>query len=151
MSTSVPQPFVSTVNVVQPFRTKLEGIPSTYSVGVTDMPAIHGVLDSLPTIHGALDSLPTIRLSVDHLAPIEIRLTEIPSVRTHIPADFAWCFTLLGVDLGSIRFCGEAQIINEPYKPNPCESCGPITIRPPEPPVVGRAATTDTVAANRGG
>jgi hypothetical protein len=30
----------------------------------------------------------------------------------------------MGMELLSIRLCGEAQIITEPYKPNPCERCG---------------------------
>jgi hypothetical protein len=55
---------------------------------------------------------------------VEIRLTEIPSVRTHLPADFAVGFSFLGTEWGAIRLCGEAQIITEPYRPNPCEGCG---------------------------
>jgi hypothetical protein len=29
-----------------------------------------------------------------------------------------------------IRLCGEAQIITEPYRPNPCESCGTGEAKP---------------------
>jgi hypothetical protein len=28
------------------------------------------------------------------------------------------------MELLSLRLCGEAQIITEPYEPNPCEICG---------------------------
>ncbi|HSQ31499.1 MAG TPA: hypothetical protein VLN49_16700 [Gemmatimonadaceae bacterium] len=120
MSISIPQPFVTSISVAQPFRTKLEGIPDTYSFGVT----------ALPEVDVAVKEIPVLRLSVDNVAPIEIRLTEIPSVRTHIPADFAVSFSMLGLELGAIRLCGEAQVITEPYRPNPCETCGPAVIRP---------------------
>lgn len=131
MSVSIPQPFITHVGVAQPFRVQAEGIPTTYSFGVTE----------LPTIRVEVDELPTIRLSVDHVAripvafePLEIRLTEIPSVRTHVPADFAVGFSLWGTEIGSLRLCGEAQVITEPYHPNPCETCGPPPSRPPQDP-----------------
>lgn len=130
MSVSIPQPFITQVGVAQPFRVRAEGIPSAYTFGVTE----------LPTVNIEVDELPTIRLSVDNVAripvafePIEIRLTEIPSVRTHLPADFAVGFSLWGTEIGAIRLCGEAQVITEPYRPNPCEVCGP-------PPRVNRPA-----------
>lgn len=126
MSISIPQPFITQVGVAQPFRVRAEGIPSAFTLGVTD----------LPTVHIAVDELPTIRLSVDNVAripiafePIEIRLTEIPSVRTHLPADFAVGFSVWGTEIGAIRLCGEAQVITEPYRPNPCEVCGPVPQR----------------------
>lgn len=129
MSVSVPQPFQTSVQTAQPFRTKVEGlptIPDTYSFGVTEFPAITFSVEKLPTIALRVEQLPQIRFEV---APVEIRLTEVPSVRTHLPADFALGFSLWGVEIGALRLCGEAQIITEPYKPNPCETCGPV-IRP---------------------
>ncbi len=130
MSVSIPQPFVTNVGVAQPFRVRAEGIPSDYTFGVTELPAVN--------IH--VEELPTIRLSVDNVAripvafePIEIRLTEIPSVRTHLPADFAVGFSVWGTEIGAIRLCGEAQVITEPYRPNPCEQCGSPNVRPDEP------------------
>jgi hypothetical protein len=35
----------------------------------------------------------------------------------------------MGLELMNVRLCGEAQIITEPYTPNPCETCG----APPRP------------------
>jgi len=65
------------------------------------------------------------------LAPIEIkpidfslRIKEIPSVRVWLPADYKVCVALFGSELASIRLCGQAQIITEPYIANPCE-CRP--------------------------
>lgn len=132
MSVSIPQPFITQVGVAQPFRVRAEGIPDAYTFGVTE----------LPTVRVEVDELPTIRLSVDNVAripvafePIEIRLTEIPSVRTHLPADFAVGFSLWGTEIGTLRLCGEAQVITEPYRPNPCEVCGPRPVgRPDEEP-----------------
>ncbi len=120
MSVSIPQPFVSVLQVAQPFRTKLEGVPTDFNIGVDALPVVHLALDSLPTIHLSIDNIPKIQLGVD---PVEIRLTEFPSIRGHLPADFAVCFSLLGFELATVRLCGEAQIITEPYVPNPCEIC----------------------------
>jgi hypothetical protein len=65
------------------------------------------------------------------LAPIEIRpidftlrIKEIPSVRVRLPMDYKVCFNLFGNELGAIRFCGQGQVITEPYVANPCE-CRP--------------------------
>jgi hypothetical protein len=121
VSVSIPQPFVSQVTVAQPFRTRVEGVPDSYSFAVTDIPQIRTAVDALPVIRLSVENLPTVRFAVE---PVEIRLTEIPSVRTHLPADFAVGFSFLGTEWGAIRLCGEAQIITEPYRPNPCEGCG---------------------------
>ena len=72
----------------------LAGIPSNYSVGVTSLPDVN------------------------------LRIREIPSVRAHIPANFRLGFSILGVELAALHLCGEAQVITEPYLPNPCERCG---------------------------
>lgn len=119
------------VSIPQPFRTRIEGpigpvtvggIPDTFHINVDSLPVIHTAIDSLPVIHLSIDNIPKIQLGVD---PVEIRLTEFPSIRGHLPADFAVGFSVLGMELATIRLCGEAQIITEPYDPNPCEVCGP--------------------------
>ncbi len=73
----------------------LAGIPSDYSVGITTLPDVN------------------------------VRIREIPSLRVHVPANFHLGFSILGVELAALNLCGEAQIITEPYAPNPCERCGP--------------------------
>lgn len=55
---------------------------------------------------------------------VSVRLKEIPSTRSHLPANFTVGVSVLGLQLFAIRLCGEAQVITEPYKPNPCEVCG---------------------------
>ena len=80
----------------------LAGIPSNYTVGVTSLPDVN------------------------------LRIREIPSFRAHIPANFHLGFSVLGVELAALNLCGEAQIITEPYVPNPCERCG-ATARQPQP------------------
>jgi hypothetical protein len=74
------------------------------------------------------------------LRPIDLRLKEIPSVRTHVPALFTLGLSVLGFELVCARLCGEAQVITEPYEPNPCEHCGerprvpePVPSQPPTP------------------
>lgn len=86
------------------------GLPNPWTVDI----------GSLPTIHLAIDNIPKIQLGVD---PVEIRLTQFPSIRGHLPADFSVGLSVLGRDLACIKLCGEAQIITEPYVPNPCEIC----------------------------
>lgn len=77
----------------------LAGIPDTYSVGITSLPDLN------------------------------LRIKEIPSVRAHVPANFRLGLSILGVELAALHLCGEAQIITEPYNPNPCERCGPSVSR----------------------
>ncbi|MGH2707938.1 MAG: hypothetical protein ACRDJK_06545, partial [Actinomycetota bacterium] len=62
---------------------------------------------------------------------VEIRLTEFPRIRGHLPADFCVGLSVMGIELMNVRLCGEAQIITEPYQPNPCEVCGPAGRRIP--------------------
>ena len=107
------------------------GFPDDFDVDLD----LDGSLDlniGLPTItlnilpaHLSIDNIPKIQLGVD---PIEIRLTQIPSVRAHVPADFCVGLSVLGYELANVRLCGEAQIITEPYRPNPCEICGPAGV-----------------------
>jgi len=144
MSISIPQPFRG--SVVGPVT--VAGIPSTYTVGISSIPPVHFAMDSLPTIHVAVDTMPTIPIKLE---PVEIRLTEFPSIRAHIPANFAVGFQVMGTELATIRLCGEAQVITEPYRPNPCEVCGPLGKQEPLRPVqeltpVGAARETVTAA-----
>jgi hypothetical protein len=66
---------------------------------------------------------------------LSLRIKEIPSIRTHIPANFALGLSVLGYDIACVRLCGEAQVINEPYRPNPCEVCGRVHHTPHPTPV----------------
>jgi hypothetical protein len=93
------------------------GIPSTFDINI----------DKLPDIHIDVDKLPKIQLGVDPITinPLDLNLSikQIPNIRGHLPADFCVTLALAGFDLLSIRLCGEAQIITEPFVPNPCETC----------------------------
>ncbi|MFN0103835.1 MAG: hypothetical protein ACKV2U_17345 [Bryobacteraceae bacterium] len=94
------------------------GIPSTFTINIGDLPKIQLGVDPL---------------RVEPLT-LNLALKEIPSMRTHLPADFSVGISLLGMELLCIRLCGEAQMLNEPYRPNPCERCGPtLTPVPIEP------------------
>src|SRR6185503_3963671 len=81
----------------------LAGIPSNFTVGVTSLPEV------------------------------SLRIREIPSIRAHIPANFRLGLSVFGVELAALHLCGEAQIITEPYVPNPCERCGGATRTPTQP------------------
>ena len=117
------------VEIPNDFDVDLTGIPSTLHLHVDTLPSIHFDVDSLPVLHLALDSIPRIQLALEPLEirPLEIRLTEFPSVRGHLPADFCIGLSILGHEVVNLRLCGEAQVITEPYRPNPCEICGPAT------------------------
>ena len=118
MGVSIPQPFDS--NVSGSIGASISG-----SLGAVGPVTVAGIPD---TFHINIDKLPKIQLGVDPLTlnPVTLNLaiTEIPSIRGHLPADFCVGLSVLGMELLSIRLCGEAQIITEPYKPNPCERCG---------------------------
>lgn len=64
-------------------------------------------------------------VAISSLPDLNLRIREIPNIRAHIPANFRLGFSVLGVELAALNLCGEAQIITEPYAPNPCERCGP--------------------------
>jgi hypothetical protein len=115
MSVEIPQPFKT--KVVSPIT--VDGIPDTFHIDVQHIPTISLTVENLPTIHLSVDHIPKIQLGVE---PVEIRLTEFPSIRGHLPADFCVGFSILGLELLNVRLCGEAQIITEPYQPNPCEA-----------------------------
>lgn len=89
-------------------------------VGITDLPPIAVGITDLPPVKVGITELPPIKLD-----PIELRLTEFPSIRAHLPADFHVGISFLGHELVGVRLCGEAQAITEPYVPNPCERCEP--------------------------
>src|ERR1700752_2757022 len=79
-----------------------------------------------------INEIPKIQLGIDEVKlafdPLEIklddvslRLKELPSIRIHLPADFKVGMAVLGLELLSVRLCGEAQVVTEPHERNPCE------------------------------
>jgi len=107
----------------------LTGIPSSYQLDITSLPKIQIGLD--PITINPLD--------------LSVQITQIPSIRAHVPAHYAVGFSVLGFQLASIQLCGEAQVITEPYVPNPCEPCGAAVSIEPSPP--GTPVAGSTVAA----
>ena len=113
----------------------------TVDVDVLDLPPVD--VSSLPdlkiseigpmgplTLAGIPDSY---TVAISSLPDLNLRIKEIPSIRAHVPADFRLGFSVLGVELAALHLCGEAQIITEPYVPNPCERCGePRQVTPPD-------------------
>jgi hypothetical protein len=111
-------------------------------VDVADLPTVD--VNVLPTVDVDVNALPDLKITavgpvgpvtlagipdtytvgVSSLPDLNVRIREIPSVRAHVPANFRLGFTILGVELAALHLCGEAQIITEPYVPNPCERCG---------------------------
>jgi hypothetical protein len=98
----------------------LGGIPDTYTIRVPTIGKVSVGVDPLDSTV----TLKPVRVTLD---PIETRIsiTAIPSVRAHLPVNYSVCFSVLGVELAAIRLCGEGMVITEPYRPNPCEVCGP--------------------------
>jgi hypothetical protein len=126
MGVDIPQPFVSTISG------SLGSVgPVTVggSLGAVGPVTVAGIPD---TFHLYLEkiALPKIQLGIDPVTltvtPVDLNLSikEIPRIRGHLPADFSVGLSILGMELLSLRLCGEAQIITEPYVPNPCETCG---------------------------
>lgn len=117
MGVDIPQPFNSTVSGpgggAIPVNATVSGIPSTFHIDI----------DTLPKISLGIDPVTINPLTINPV-DIGIRLEKIPDVRAHLPANFSVGLSLLGRELLCLRLCGEAQVITEPYVPNPCERCG---------------------------
>jgi len=112
----------------------LSGLPSTYTIDISNIPKIEIAPDPI--------TLNPITLEPITIEPLDISVSikEIPSIRAHIPALFTLGFSVLGYELFCARLCGEAQVITEPYHPNPCEHCGQVTIEYVPPGTVGKIA-----------
>ena len=63
-------------------------------------------------------------VGITSLPEVNLRIREIPSIRAHVPANFRLGISVLGIELAALNLCGEAQVITEPFVPNPCERCG---------------------------
>jgi hypothetical protein len=113
-------------------------------VDVDDLPTVDANVVGLPPVSASVTSLPDLRITdigpvgpvtlagipdnytvaISSLPDLNLRIREIPSIRAHVPANFRLGFSVLGVELAALNLCGEAQVITEPYVPNPCERCG---------------------------
>ena len=104
----------------------------TVDVDVMDLPpvSVSNLPDLTITEIGAMGPLTlagipsNYNVAISALPDLNVRIREIPRIRAHIPANFRLGFSVFGVELGALTLCGEAQIITEPYVPNPCERCG---------------------------
>ncbi len=92
---------------------------------IRELPTIELRVLELPEIKIGVTELPKVQLGVDPI-DFSLRVKEIPAIRAHLPANFKVGLSLLGNELLCINLCGEAQVITEDYKPNPCEICGPV-------------------------
>lgn len=121
------------------YHVHVHTLPDVY---VADLPTVDANVVDLPPVD--VSSLPDLKITsvgpvgpvtlagipdsytvaVSSLPDLNLRIREIPSVRAHIPANFRLGFSVLGVELAALHLCGEAQVITEPFVPNPCERCG---------------------------
>jgi len=100
------------------------GIPDHYTITLNPI-----TLNPLPKIQFGVDPLESkvtlapITLSV---APVStsVSIKEVPSLRTHLPANYSLALSIFGIEVAALHLCGEGQVITEPYRPNPCEVCG---------------------------
>jgi hypothetical protein len=123
MGVDIPQPFVSKITgPIGPVT--VDGIPSTFHINVDTLPKIQLGVD--PVTLNPVEATLT-------LTPVDValRIERLPDVRAHLPADFTVGLAVLGLELLSVRMCGEAQLITEPYVPGPCEVVGEPE-RPPD-------------------
>jgi hypothetical protein len=121
------------VRVINEVDVDVNELP-TVDVDVIDLPTVDVDVNSLPDLKITeigpmgpltLDGIPDhYTVNIASLPDLNLRIKEIPSIRAHIPANFRLGFSILGVELAALNLCGEAQLITEPYEPNPCERCG---------------------------
>lgn len=119
MSVGIPDSFDLDVDLAGALA--LSGIPAKYTFDVSN----------LPRIAIAADPITVNPLTINPL-DLSIYLKDFPSIRGHIPANFTVALSVLGVSVLRVQLCGEAQVITEPYVPNPCERCGPHPERQPK-------------------
>lgn len=96
----------------------LGGIPDTYTFNVDKLPKIQFGVDPL-------QSTVTLNPVTLTISPVQasLAITQVPSVRTHLPANYCLALSVFGVEVAAVQLCGEGQVITEPYHPNPCETC----------------------------
>lgn len=138
MGSKFPDSFDLDLDVVGPVE--LSGIPSSLSLDLTHIAKIQIGFD--PITFNPVTINPVTVNPLD----VSVRIKEIPSIRGHIPADFTVGLSVLGFQLLCLRLCGEAQVITEPYRPNPCEICGGEINVSREPVQLGPADATITPA-----
>jgi hypothetical protein len=117
---------------------------NTVDVDVDELPPVTASVSSLPPVSAAVTALPDLRITdvgpvgpvtlagipdsytvaISSLPDLNLRIREIPNIRAHIPANFRLGLSVFGVELAALNLCGEAQVITEPFVPNPCEKCG---------------------------
>ena len=101
-------------------------IPTSYAIGITDLPQIDVNLRPLDIKIQPLDiKVQPLDINIRPLEikplDISLRLKEIPSIRAHLPLNYKVGFSLLGRELAGINLCGQGQLITEPYQAYPCE------------------------------
>lgn len=142
MSMSIPSNFDVDLGL------DINGVPTSYSFGISSLPKINMGLDPIEIrpIDIGITSLPKINIGLDpiEIRPLDVSLQiKVAPTRVSTPANFKICLGMFGIELASIRLCGQGQVIAEPYVANPCE-CGGVPSRsgvvsptggPPSPPV----------------
>jgi hypothetical protein len=123
------------------YDVNVQNLPDVY---VADLPVVDVDVVDLPTVDVDVNSLADLKITevgavgpvtlagipnnytvaISNLPDLNLRIREIPNIRAHVPANFRLGFSILGVELAALHLCGEAQVITEPYVPNPCERCG---------------------------
>jgi hypothetical protein len=93
-------------------------------------------INSLPLIklETAVTSLPEIVTESKVDAGLDnIRIAELPKIeleasikptRVHLPSHYNLCFSILGMEMFKLAFCGESMVVTEPYVPRRSEECG---------------------------
>jgi hypothetical protein len=121
----IPQNYTVDVNLDLVTPVELAGLPTNYHLDIGSLPKIQIGVDPI-----TINPITVNPLTLNPL-DISVRVKEAPSIRAHVPANFTVGFSVLGIQLACIRLCGEAQVITEPYVPNPCEPCGAAPFQTP--------------------
>jgi hypothetical protein len=132
---ATPTPFQAAVSTPTPLHAAVDSVGPVgpVTIALPNPIDIDFDITNIPKINIGIDPLTINPLTINPVtADLNVSLKEIPNVRAHLPADFNLGLSVLGLELVCVRLCGEAQIITEPYVPNPCERCGPE--RKPTPP-----------------
>jgi hypothetical protein len=61
-------------------------------------------------------------IHIKELPAIDLNLGIKPT-RVHLPSHYEMCFSVLGMEMFKVAFCGETMGITEPYVPRQTEKC----------------------------
>jgi hypothetical protein len=127
------------VNIPTDYNIRIKEAPTTYTlihdagledIRIKEMETNSSIsIEKIPRIEMesnnsiSIEKIPRIDLNSALRSDNNIRITEIPDIRAHVPMNFNFGVKLFGLEFLVFCLCGEMQVITEKYVPNKWERC----------------------------